>query len=77
METKIEYAIEESIGVLSEGKTGWTKELNLVSWNGRPAKYDVRDWGPEHKKLGKGITLTAEEAAALAALLTKRLGNAG
>jgi hypothetical protein len=77
METKIEYTIEESIGVISENKSGWTKELNLVSWNGRPAKYDVRDWGPEHTKLGKGVTLTAEEAKALAALLTKRLGNAG
>ena len=72
MDTNIEYTIEEHIGVISEGKTGWKKELNLVSWNGRPAKYDVRDWAPEHKKIGKGVTLTTEEAGALAALLSKR-----
>lgn len=41
------------------------KELNLVSWNGRPPKFDLRDWAPEHEKMGKGLTLTNEEFEAL------------
>lgn len=55
------YKIEKHIGVLSEGSKGWQKEVNLVSWNGNPAKYDIRDWAPNHEKMGKGITLTADE----------------
>jgi len=51
--------------VLSESSKGWTKELNLVSWNDREPKYDLREWAPEHEKMGKGITLTREEAIIL------------
>lgn len=57
----IQYEIIENIAVLSESPKGWTKELNLVSWNGRDPKYDLRDWAPDHEKMGKGITLTKEE----------------
>ena len=63
------YEIVEELGVLSETSRGWTKELNLISWNGREAKYDIREWAPEHEKMGKGVTLTGDEAAALKALL--------
>lgn len=56
------YKIEKHLGVLSEGSKGWQKELNLVSWNENPAKLDIRDWAPEHAKMGKGTTLTVEEA---------------
>ena len=55
------YDIVEHIGVLSENAKGWTKEINLISWNGAAPKYDIRDWAPEHEKMGKGVTLTAEE----------------
>ncbi len=65
----IKYEIIEEIGVLSENSRGWRKELNLVSWNGGAAKYDLRDWAPEHEKMGKGITMTADEAKALKRLL--------
>lgn len=65
----IEYEIIEEIGVLSENARGWRKELNKVSWNGRPPKYDIRDWSENHEKMGKGITLTDEEAEALKKLL--------
>lgn len=57
----IKYEIKESLGVLSESAKGWTKELNLVSWNDRAAKYDLRDWDETHEKMGKGITLTEDE----------------
>ncbi len=65
----IKFEITKEIGVLSESAKGWTKELNLVSWNGAEAKYDLRDWAPEHEKMGKGITLTTEEAEKLKELL--------
>lgn len=56
----IKYEITEKIAVLSENGD-WTKELNKVSWNGRPAKYDLRDWNHEEKKMRKGVTLTDDE----------------
>ncbi|GMA48261.1 YdbC family protein [Tetragenococcus muriaticus] len=59
------YEILEEIAVLSENAKGWRKELNLVSWNGRPPKFDLRDWSPEHEKMGKGVTLSNEEFEAL------------
>lgn len=58
---KLEYTIVKHIGTLSESPKGWTKELNLVSWNKKPPKYDIRDWAPDHEKMGKGITLNGEE----------------
>ncbi len=64
----LKFEIEESFGVLSESK-GWTKELNLVSWSGSEAKYDIRSWKDDYKSIGKGITLTHEEAVALKDLL--------
>ena len=63
------YEIVEEIGVLSENARGWIKELNKVSWNGGAPKYDLRDWAPDHEKMGKGITLTEEEAKKLKELL--------
>lgn len=61
----IKYEITKEIGVLSESPKGWTKELNLVSWNGKEPKYDLRDWAPDHEKMGKGVTLTEKEAKKL------------
>ena len=67
----IKFEIKENIGTLSESAKGWTKELNLVSWNGAAPKYDLRDWAPEHEKMGKGITLNADEVQELYKLLSK------
>ena len=61
----IKYDIVEEIGVLSENAKGWRKEINLISWNGAAPKYDIREWAQEHEKMGKGVTLTAEEIATL------------
>ena len=66
---EIQFDVVKHFGVVSEGKGGWKKELNLVSWNGRAPKFDIREGAPDHKKMGKGITLTQEEAAKLADLL--------
>lgn len=73
--SKINYEIIEQIGVLSESKSGWTKELNLVSWNNREPKYDLRDWAPDHEKMGKGITLSKEEVLKLSELIGERKLN--
>lgn len=59
--TDIKFEIKENIGILTESSKGWTKELNLVSWNDKEAKYDIREWDPAHEKMGKGVTLSAEE----------------
>ena len=66
---ELKYEIVETIGVISESSKGWTKELNLVSWNGRDPKYDLRDWAPNHEKMGKGVTLSTDEVKNLKALL--------
>ncbi|AEE17543.1 YdbC family protein [Treponema brennaborense] len=63
------FEITQRFGELSQGKGGWTMELNLVSWGGREPKYDVRSWAPDHQKMGKGVTLTKEELQALKKLL--------
>lgn len=65
----IKYEIKETTGVLSESAKGWKKELNLISWNDKEAKYDIRDWDSEHKKMGKGVTLSAEELKKLKEIL--------
>lgn len=65
----IKYEIKEELGTLSESTKGWKKELNLVSWNGAAPKYDLRDWAPEHEKMGKGITLSADEVQELYKIL--------
>lgn len=54
------FEIKTSVGEISKSSKGWTKELNLVSWNGRKAKYDILEWSPDHEKLGKGVTLSEE-----------------
>jgi len=64
-----QWRITERIGVLSENAKGWTKELNKVSWNEREPKYDLREWNPDHSRMGKGITLTDEEVETLKAIL--------
>lgn len=65
----IKYEIIEQIGVISEGAKGWRKEVNLISWNDRDPKYDIRDWDESHEKMGKGITLSKEEIIELKGLL--------
>lgn len=65
----IKFEIKETIGALSESAKGWKKELNLISWNDKAPKFDIRDWDPEHKKMGKGVTLTNDELKKLRDIL--------
>lgn len=66
---EFKYDIVEQIGVLSESANGWSRRLNLISWNDRDPKYDIRDWAPGNEKMGKGISLSVEEAKALKEIL--------
>ncbi len=66
---EIKFEIVKKLGILSESKNGWKKELNMVSWNNRDAKYDIREWSPEGDKMSKGITLSEEEITILKELL--------
>lgn len=65
----IKYEIVQKLGVLSTSASGWSKELNLISWNDREPKFDIRDWSGDGSKMGKGVTLTLDELLALRALL--------
>ena len=65
----IKYEIKETVGVIAESAKGWKKELNLISWNGKEAKYDLREWAPDHEKMGKGVTLSNNELKALKELI--------
>ena len=66
---ELKFEVTQNCGVISESAKGWKKELNFVSWNGREAKLDLREWDLEHLKMGKGITLTNEEAKKLREIL--------
>ncbi len=66
---ELKFEITQNLGILSENAKGWTKELNMVSWNEREPKYDLREWSPDHARMGKGITLTEEDIEALKSIL--------
>lgn len=70
---EFKFEIIENIGTLSEKPTGWIKELNFVSWNGADPKFDIREWAPEHDKMGKGVTFTLDELKELKILIDKAL----
>lgn len=66
---EFKHEIVKNIGLLSESSKGWKKELNLISWNEKDPKYDIREWSPDGTKMGKGVTLSKEEVVALKSLL--------
>ena len=72
---EIQYEIVKEIAVLSASDRGYTKEINLISWNGKEPKYDIRSFSPNREKCGKGITLNADEAAALLEALQKEVNS--
>lgn len=71
----ITFEIRRKFGVITSNTSGWNKELNLVSWNGGEPKIDIRDWSPDHTKMGKGITLTPAETEELYGLLTEAFAD--
>ena len=72
MAGEFKFEIIKELGVISENAKGWRKELNMVSWNDREPKFDIREWSPDHERMGKGVSLTEEELVALAELINDR-----
>ena len=66
------YEIRECVGILRKSNNGWTRELNVISWNGSAPKFDIREWDPQHEKMTKGITFTKAEAAQICKWLSAR-----
>ncbi len=69
---EITFKITKELGVISENQKGWTRELNMVSWNDHDPKYDIRDWSPDHTRMSKGISMTEEEMQKLVELFNAR-----
>ena len=67
--TEFTYEVTERIAVLSTNARGWERQLNMVSWNGNPPKYDIRDWSPDGSRMAKGISLTEDELKTLKDIL--------
>jgi len=68
---EIKFEITKKLGALSESQRSWKKEINMVSWNNYPAKYDIREWDPDHEKMGKGVTFNKDEIIALRNILNQ------
>lgn len=69
----LKFEILERIGVLSTKANNWNKELNIVKWSDYDAKYDIREWNPDHTRMSKGLTFTEEELRVLHALIEDEL----
>ena len=70
---EVTFEIKEHLAVLNTSGNGWTREVNMVSWNGGAPKVDVREWNPEHGRMSKGITLTEPEAEKFARAIGQRM----
>lgn len=68
----ITFEITKELGVISENAKGWTRELNMVSWNGHEPKFDIRDWSPDHTRMSKGVSMTEDEMKQLVELFNAR-----
>lgn len=69
------FILKKHIGVIAQYKSGWTEEINIISWDGNPPKYDIRDWSPDHKYRSKGVTLTADEMVALLRIMAELMNK--
>lgn len=72
---EITFNIKQHLGVLETSQTGWTKEVNLVEWNGKPAKLDIREWDPDHEHMSRGVTLRRNETLTLLEILIRSFGK--
>ena len=68
---ELKYEIVEEVEILSENPKGWRKEVNLISWNEREPKFDIREWAPDHERMGKGVTLSKDEMVLLRDAINK------
>ena len=71
-ERNITFEIKEHLGVIGKRDSNWTRELNVISWNGAAPKYDIRDWDEHHEKMSRGITLSQWEMRKMVDLYVSR-----
>lgn len=69
----IRWDIKEHIGVIKTFHSGWQKELNVISWNDREPKYDIREWDMNHEHMTRGIMLFPDEMESICHLLKDRV----
>lgn len=67
--SELKFEIRKNLGIIGEGTKGWKKEVNVISWNDRKPKLDIRDWDETHEKMGKGVTLSKSEVEEFKKLL--------
>lgn len=65
------FDIKKNLGTISESSKGWKREVNVMTWNNKKAKVDIREWDEKHEQMGKGITLNKEELIQLKDILSK------
>jgi hypothetical protein len=65
------FDIKKTLGTISESAKGWKREVNLMTWNNKKVKIDIREWDENHEQMGKGITLNKEELKQLKDILNK------
>jgi len=63
------FDIKKSLGIISENAKGWKREVNVMTWNNKKAKIDIREWDEKHEQMGKGITLNKTELKQLKDIL--------
>ena len=72
----VTFEIMEHIGVIDEinnREEKWTKEINVVAWNGGKPKIGIKDWNATHERMSRGITLTEEQGEKLVKALGQRM----
>ena len=65
------FDIKKTLGTISENSKGWKREVNVMTWNNKKAKVDIREWDEKHEQMGKGITLNKEELKQLKDILAE------
>ena len=65
------FEIKKTLGIISESAKGWKREVNVMTWNNKKAKVDIREWDEKHEQMGKGITLNKEELKQLKEILNQ------
>lgn len=69
-DNRFKYKLIKKVGVISRNQAGWTKEVNIVSYNDKKSVIDIRIWSPNNK-MSRGITLDKKDLKTLIKLLKK------
>lgn len=67
------FEILEHVADLGKPCGDWRMELNVVAWNGRKPRLDIRVWSEDHTHMTRGISMSDAQAERLAeAILNRR-----